>query len=178
MSKGWLSILILVLVAVPSFLYAIGMVELVDEVNLQTKTVGKVVFSHTAHGTSCGACHPKVFEKKRSNSYVSMKAMERGKSCGACHNGEKAFSVKGDCATCHAGDIHYKDTDAGDVLFSHTAHSGMFGCDACHPDLFKAERTKKNRASMEDMEKGKSCGACHDGATAFGVADCESCHTM
>jgi c(7)-type cytochrome triheme protein len=32
---------------------------------------------------------------------------------------------------------------------------------------------------MEAMESGKSCGACHDGDTAFGVAeDCESCHEM
>jgi c(7)-type cytochrome triheme protein len=32
---------------------------------------------------------------------------------------------------------------------------------------------------MGGMAIGKSCGACHDGATAFGVAEaCDSCHAM
>jgi c(7)-type cytochrome triheme protein len=54
----------------------------------------------------------------------------------------------------------------------------MYGCDECHPDLFKARRGA-NKATMEDMESGKSCGACHDGDAAFSVAeDCESCHEM
>jgi c(7)-type cytochrome triheme protein len=160
---------ILLVVALPSILHAVGMEGmgemggLVDEVYLQTETVGKVVFSHSLHGTSCGACHPKLFEKKRSSTPVSMKAMEAGKSCGACHNGKKAFSVTSNCTTCHAGDILYKEKDAGDVIFPHSAHTEAFGCDACHPDLFKAERGA-NRATMEEMEQGKSCGACHDGS--------------
>ena len=29
---------------------------------------------------------------------------------------------------------------------------------------------------MADMEKGKSCGACHDGKTAFDVKSCITCH--
>jgi c(7)-type cytochrome triheme protein len=54
----------------------------------------------------------------------------------------------------------------------------MYGCNECHPDLFKAERGV-NKATMEEMEKGQSCGACHDGSTAFGVAEaCDSCHMM
>jgi len=32
---------------------------------------------------------------------------------------------------------------------------------------------------MEDIEKGKSCGAYHDGSEALNVADdCEFCHDM
>ena len=181
MSRLWFLMFILLMIALPSVLHAVGMGDIggmVDKVYLQTKTVGKVVFSHSVHGTGCGACHPKLFEKKRSSSPVSMKAMERGKSCGACHNGKKAFSVTGNCTTCHAGDILYKETDAGDVTFSHSFHTEAFGCDACHPDLFKAERGA-NKATMEEMEKGKSCGACHDGSTAFNVAEaCDSCHKM
>jgi c(7)-type cytochrome triheme protein len=107
-----------------------------------------------------------------------MDAMAEGASCGACHDGDTAFGVSGDCASCHAGDILYKDEDNGNVVFPHTAHIDMFGCDECHPDLFKPKRGA-NRASMEDMENGESCGACHDGDTAFGVAeDCDSCHEM
>jgi c(7)-type cytochrome triheme protein len=30
---------------------------------------------------------------------------------------------------------------------------------------------------MAEMEKGKSCGACHDGKTAFATtANCAKCH--
>jgi c(7)-type cytochrome triheme protein len=187
MSKRGFLTVILLIVALPSILHAVGMGEMggmggmgvmVDKVTIQTKTVGKVVFSHNVHGTSCNACHPQLFPKKGNSTHVGMKAMERGRSCGACHNGKKAFSVTGSCAKCHAGDIVYKDTGAGDVTFPHTAHTGMFGCEECHPDLFKAQRGA-NKATMEEMESGASCGACHDGSTAFGVAeDCESCHQM
>jgi c(7)-type cytochrome triheme protein len=52
----------------------------------------------------------------------------------------------------------------------------MFACGECHPGLFKAQ-SGANRATMKDMEYGKSCGACHDGVKAFGVAaDCKPCH--
>jgi len=164
--------------ALPSVLHAVGMGGFVDEVYLQTRTVGKVLYTHSKHGTDCGACHPKVFKKKSNSNHVNMKAMERGKSCGACHNGKKAFSVTANCTTCHAGDILYKNEDAGDATFPHTAHIENFSCDECHPDLFKAKRGA-NKATMEEMESGISCGACHDGDAAFGVAeDCESCHNM
>ena len=180
MARRWFLIVILLLVAQPSVLYAIGMGDMmgtiVDKVYLQTKTVGKVLFSHSLHGTGCQECHPKIFKKKSNSNHVNMKAMESGKSCGACHNGKRAFSVTGNCTTCHAGDILFKEKDAGDVIFPHFAHIGTYGCDECHPDLFKAERGA-NKATMEEMENGSSCGACHDGSAAFSVAeDCESCH--
>ena len=84
----------------------------------------------------------------------------------------------GDCTSCHAGEIVYINDDAGNITFSHDAHLDMFGCEECHPDLFKPERGT-NLATMEEMENGQSCGACHDGSTAFSVAgDCEACHEM
>ncbi len=61
---------------------------------------------------------------------------------------------------------------------SHDAHPGMFGCYEGHPDAFMPKRGA-NLANMEDMESGESCGACHDGSTAFGVTeDCEACHKI
>jgi c(7)-type cytochrome triheme protein len=187
MSKHRFWMVVLLIITLPSALYAVGMGDMggmgagggmVDKINIQTETVGKVVFSHSRHGTSCNTCHPKIFQKKANTNHATMKAMERGKSCGACHNGKKAFSVTGNCTRCHAGDIVFKDTGAGDVTFPHSTHIEMYGCDTCHPDLFKAEHGA-NKATMEEMEKGKSCGACHDGSTAFGVADsCDSCHKM
>ena len=179
MSKCWFLMVILLMVALPSVLHAIMIGKIVDEVYLQTETVGKVLFSHSVHGTECKMCHPQLFIKKSNGNHVSMKAIEEGKFCGACHNGEKAFSVSGNCLTCHdVGDILFKDKDAGDVTFPHSSHIEMFSCDECHPDLFKAERGA-NKATMEDMENGEFCGACHDGDTAFNVAeDCDSCHDM
>ncbi len=109
-----------------------------------------------------------------------MSDMEAGKACGDCHNGDKAFSVKENCSTCHNnGDIEF-ETDAGKAKFSHEIHTAAFGCDSCHPAPFKAKKGA-NTASMEQMEKGASCGSCHDGSTAFGVSDdkyCEKCHEM
>jgi c(7)-type cytochrome triheme protein len=63
--------------------------------------------------------------------------------------------------------------------FSHSAHLAMdLGCGECHPDLFTA-RYQGQQMTMDAMNEGQYCGACHDGWTAFSVAeDCESCQTM
>ena len=178
MSKHWFLIVILLVFGLPSVLHAVGMGGFVDEVYIQTRAVGKVVYTHSVHPTDCGQCHPKVFKKKNNSNHTTMKAMEKGKSCGACHNGKKAFSVKANCVSCHAGDISYKVEDPGDVTFPHAAHLENFSCGECHPDIFKAEKGA-NRATMDDMMGGKSCGACHDGSGAFSVEEaCESCHSM
>jgi len=179
MRKRCFLIVIILMVTLPSVLHAIMMENFVDEVYLQTETVGKVLFTHNVHGTKCKACHPEIFQKKSNSNHATMEEMGKGKSCGACHNGKKAFSVTSNCLTCHdAGDILFKDEDNGNVTFSHSAHTEMFSCDECHPDLFRAERSA-NKATMEDMENGESCGACHDGSAAFNVAeDCDSCHDM
>lgn len=182
MTRRWMIPVILLTIALPSTLYA-GWIK--DQVYLQTESVGKVEFSHYSHmeqksvGKNCPTCHNEVFHiVTKKNPPVTMTEMEDGKSCGFCHDGKKAFSVSGDCATCHAGDILYKNEDAGNIIFPHDAHIAMFGCDECHPDIFKPTRGA-NQATMEDMENGESCGACHDGDAAFGVAeDCESCHEM
>ena len=188
MSRLWFVMVILLLATRPSLAHAedmggmggmgMGMPGMLDKVYLQTKTVGKVEFSHSFHGAGCNNCHPKLFIKKNNSNHVTMKAMEKGKSCGGCHNGKKAFTVTANCTRCHAGDILFKEKEAGDVTFSHAFHIQSFGCSECHPDLFKAERGA-NKATMEEMEKGKFCGACHDGSTAFSVAEaCDSCHKM
>lgn len=182
MSRRWMILLIVLLVVTPSALYARW---IKDKVTLETREVGMVEFSHFSHleavGKNCPACHNAIYHiVAKNNPAFTMKEMEAGKACGACHNGKKAFSVKGDCATCHGnGDITF-DTDAGKATFSHKVHADAFGCDACHPSTFKA-RKGANKATMAQMEKGASCGACHDGSTAFGVKDdkdCDKCHEM
>ena len=182
MSQRWMVLAIMLSVAIPSTLYARW---IKDKVYLETKDVGKVEFSHFRHleavGKNCPTCHNRIFNLvAKNNPAFTMAEMAEGKACGACHNGTEAFSVKGDCATCHGnGDVIYA-TDAGKATFSHEVHTAAFGCDACHPGTFKAQKGA-NQASMAEMEKGASCGACHDGSTAFSVKDensCSSCHEM
>lgn len=182
MAPRWLLLLIVLSVGAPSALYARW---IKDKVYLETADVGKVEFSHFNHleavGRKCPACHNGIYHiVSKNNPPFTMQEMEKGKACGACHDGKKAFSVKKDCDTCHRnGDIAY-ETDAGKAIFSHAVHTGMYGCESCHPSPFKAEKGA-NTASMEQMEKGDSCGACHDGNTAFSVKtddDCGKCHEM
>ena len=107
-----------------------------------------------------------------------MLEMEKGKSCGACHNGREAFALE-DCSRCHkAGDIFMKVAGAGPVTFSHAFHTSEYRCSDCHPKIFHLGYTKQ-RATMSDMEEGKSCGACHNDYTAFMVGEeCVRCHDM
>jgi len=172
----------LLLVTLPSVLYAAWSKNIAT---IENPAVGAVLFNHNDHfdylgRKVCTDCHHKIFYiQKDKNPEFSMADMEKGKSCGACHNGEKAFSVTDSCSSCHpTKDITFDVPDAGAVVFSHEAHTGMFGCDSCHPDLFTPGPGNK-KVSMDAMSEGKSCGACHDGSTAFSVEEnCESCHQM
>ncbi len=69
-------------------------------------------------------------------------------------------------------------------MFSHRVHvmgAGM-DCDSCHPDTFQRKRGAAEAAgdyTMKSLEEGMYCGACHDGDTAFGVTEpdtCKTCH--
>ncbi len=151
----------------------------VNDMVYKVKATGPVVFSHTAHlrTMQCGACHSKLY-KTAQNPTVSMAEMEKGKSCGACHNGKKAFAVA-DCVKCHPyRDRKYAVKDAGNVSFSHKVHTGMYGCAECHPVLFRPGKGNAT-VSMTEMEAHKSCGACHDGTSAFTVKEnCAKCHQV
>lgn len=145
----------------------------------KVKETGPVVFSHNVHlrTMQCGACHNKLY-KTGPNAKVSMAEMEKGKSCGACHNGKKAFAV-GECVKCHPyRDKNYAVKDAGNVAFSHKFHLGMYGCAECHPRVYQLGKAKAT-VSMTEMEAQKSCGACHDGKSAFTVKEnCAKCHQI
>lgn len=70
--------------------------------------------------------------------------------------------------------------DQGKVVFSHEKHAGKNPkCTDCHVKIFKMTKGQRSTPKMADMEKGQSCGTCHDGKTAFGVKDqatCSKCH--
>jgi len=80
------------------------------------------------------------------------------------------------------GTITLKATPkAGPVTFSHESHvaGADIKCRACHTKLF-INQAKHVRETMATMKKGRSCGACHDGKTAFDMTDrtaCVGCHT-
>jgi c(7)-type cytochrome triheme protein len=152
----------------------------VNEITFEVKETGPTHFSHTTHleVAGCGKCHPKLFSPNQKNRPVGMAAMEKGKSCGACHNSKLAFSVK-ECSKCHpVRNLMFEEKSAGNVIFSHKFHTGLYTCVDCHASLYKTTRSKV-KVSMQEMEKGKSCGNCHDEKTAFSVKEkCESCHKM
>jgi c(7)-type cytochrome triheme protein len=147
------------------------------EIVFKVKETGPTVFSHSKHVEiySCGACHTKLYALGR-NKRVSMAAMAKGKSCGACHNANEAFAVS-QCEKCHpVRDINFKVTNAANVKFSHAMHLGKYSCNSCHTGTFQL-RTGNKPVTMSQMKKAKSCGACHDGKTAFTVnGNCDSCH--
>ncbi|MDD5284603.1 MAG: cytochrome c3 family protein [Desulfuromonadaceae bacterium] len=154
----------------------------VRNITFKVKETGPVLFKHNAHlqnKSECSTCHNALF-KAGSNPRASMNEMEKGKSCGACHNGRNAFPLS-DCSNCHpTKEITYIEKDAGNVIFSHNNHTGLYKCGECHTKIFNTIKSKI-RVSMKEMEAGKSCGACHEGKTAFSVAtdkDCDKCHKM
>lgn len=80
-------------------------------------------------------------------------------------------------ATVGGGGITLK-SKGGDVLFSHEIHVSGAGqkCTSCHDKLYTNPKQHKN-VTMKEMQKGKSCGSCHNGRTAFSVkGDCAKCH--
>ncbi|MDD2540288.1 MAG: cytochrome c3 family protein [Desulfuromonadaceae bacterium] len=154
------------------------------ELVYSTPPVANAIFSHALHtqAYSCKDCHVAMFKPDRSkNKRVTMAQMAKGQSCGACHDGQAAFSVKGDCAKCHVGlkipgKLTFKNK-TGTVIghFSHVFHTAVYQCSDCHTTLYPYGNGK--RTTMKQMETGASCGACHDGKTAFSATgDCLKCH--
>jgi len=67
------------------------------------------------------------------------------------------------------------------VIFEHKNHMAQgLDCDSCHSGLFEmATGTAEGNEdfTMDSLYKGKYCGACHDGSTAFASnTRCTVCH--
>jgi c(7)-type cytochrome triheme protein len=76
-------------------------------------------------------------------------------------------------------DIKFSFKSADPVVFSHEFHLGKYNnnCKICHNAIFNLK--DRRHFTMAEMEKTKSCGACHSGVRAFSVAsekDCIRCH--
>jgi c(7)-type cytochrome triheme protein len=74
------------------------------------------------------------------------------------------------------------DGSPGQVTFSHDSHLDKQrpDCTGCHPALFKilvrGMPTEGGRMAHAGMERGRQCGACHNGKAAFGLDTCPLCH--
>ncbi|MBK5275127.1 MAG: cytochrome c3 family protein [Desulfuromonadales bacterium] len=155
------------------------------DIKFPFKNAEPVVFSHEFHlvkyNNNCKVCHNAIFNMK-DRRHFTMAEMEKTKSCGACHSGVKAFSVSSekDCSRCHKGtprDVTYKINGLSNAVFSHAIHIAKTGgaCRSCHNGTVITGKGKP--VSMDQMEKGKTCGACHNGKKAFTVAaNCDRCH--
>ena len=160
-----------------SFAYAID----IKDVTFKTANFGKVIFSHNQHfrqegiKNNCKTCHNAIFNLRGKNRYT-MADMEKGKSCGACHNGKRAFDIN-DCIQCHkVANVTIKVKETGPVTFSHKKHLSAYKCAVCHPKIY--DMAVKKPVTMAQMEKGKSCGACHNGKDAFKTEECIKCHPV
>lgn len=69
------------------------------------------------------------------------------------------------------------------VKFDHQFHTGNAGlsCSSCHSGIFGMKAgaaLNSGEMTMAAMAKGKYCGTCHDGSTAFATnSKCSACHT-
>ena len=68
----------------------------------------------------------------------------------------------------------------GQVTFFHETHvdPSKARCTTCHSQQFNILKASGRKAITHDsFEKGRQCGACHDGKKAFKVEDdCTNCH--
>lgn len=141
-----------------------------------------VKFSHTPHvaALKCTDCHTKLFPMASGQVRITLGEHKSGARCFACHDGKKAPG--GDnCTACHAKSpaprvLDFKVKGLGTLKFNHEGHFNKFTCTDCHTKLY-AYKQGTQKTTMDEMEKGKSCGACHNGKKAFSVGgDCVKCH--
>jgi c(7)-type cytochrome triheme protein len=77
-------------------------------------------------------------------------------------------------------DFEFAGGKDGKVAFSHEKHLAKSPkCTDCHTKIFKMTKGQRSAPKMAEMEKGQSCGTCHNGQVAFSVkeqANCTKCH--
>jgi len=70
-------------------------------------------------------------------------------------------------------------SDKSDMLpvgFSHWMHRSKHTCRVCHTELEFEMKVNTTEITMEKINQGQYCGACHDGNKAFGTEECKKCH--
>lgn len=92
------------------------------------------------------------------------------------------FMVVVFCSPVYASDVSdvvFKTVNGGEVVFSHELHTKTAvindNCLICHKKLYRSKA--KRPVKMAEMERGRSCGACH-GKIAFSLSACGRCHSI
>ena len=63
------------------------------------------------------------------------------------------------------------------VIYPHWFHRIRFRCKVCHYELGFIMRAGANRVTMGDIYEGRFCGMCHNGEIAWGLENCNLCHS-
>ena len=75
--------------------------------------------------------------------------------------------------------VEYAGGALGKVTFDGKAHADKgLKCDACHPKTFPMKKGTE-KITMAAINKGESCGICHNGTKAPKASDpkaCTTCH--
>lgn len=63
------------------------------------------------------------------------------------------------------------------VVFPHWFHRKLYTCKVCHADLGFKFKAGGSGISMVKVMGGEFCGACHNSEIAWGVENCNTCHS-
>lgn len=67
--------------------------------------------------------------------------------------------------------------DIKPVLFPHWAHRTKYTCNVCHKEMGTPMKAGESDIKQSDIEAGKQCGKCHNGAISFPASECDRCHS-
>ena len=67
--------------------------------------------------------------------------------------------------------------DVRPVIFPHWFHRIRFRCKVCHNELGFEMRAGANEITMGNIIDGQQCGMCHNSQVAWGVENCDLCHS-
>lgn len=63
------------------------------------------------------------------------------------------------------------------VVYPHWFHRIRFRCKVCHHELGFEMRAGANDVKMSDLSEGRFCGMCHNNRVAWGIENCDLCHS-
>jgi c(7)-type cytochrome triheme protein len=150
--------------------------------NVETKyeePQSPVITSLKDSGLPCFKCHAyEKYAQDRPGFFSHAKHKSVGAHCNTCHiiKEHKESNVnRNACNACHKLTAFTLETSGMPVNFTHQSHAKRFNCSECHPKLFLMKKGG-TKLAMDDMYKGNSCGACHNGKKAFSTSACTKCH--
>ena len=142
-----------------------------------------VRFTHSVHTrqANCAVCH----KPTRQGVAFSVPSGRTGHTtCFQCHtpNREIAGRNIGNCSICHQPGRppgNQESSRAFALNFKHSEHcpTRRLNCASCHSP--SGQKITSPAPAMHFAPRGKSCGACHNGESAFGTdkfANCKRCH--